>query len=463
MYSVVKAAVRFNSDMSPCFVSDVGAKQGDPSSSLLFLFFVNDILENINENIDDIFTINEKKLFMFLFADDAILFAHSPQALQHLLDDLNHYCAIWGLKVNTSKTKIMIFEKGRHTSHNFLFNGIPLEIVKNIKYLGIYFFKNGHIHRSQQKIAQQAAYPLHDLFIVFNQLDLDTNEKVKLFDSLVGSILNYGAAIIGDHESKNIELLHCKFLRKILCVKKSTNLDALYGETGRYPMKIQRKIIMFKYWVKLINLADSSLLKSIYNLLKADADNDISYDNTNWAYRIKTQLNELGLNYLWEQQNEIDINLHTIRTRILDTYKQSWYSNINNSNRLASYCIYKHKFEMENYLQYITNNKYRIALTKFRLSSSDLKIETGRYENTPREERICPHCLYHIVEDEYHFLFTCPKYYELRRTYLKPFFCRWPTMRKFELLMNSKNKKELTNLSKYLYYAFRLRNEQPEQ
>ena len=46
------------------FTSNIGVKQGDPSSSLMFLFFINDILANINLNIEGIFTIDEMKIFI---------------------------------------------------------------------------------------------------------------------------------------------------------------------------------------------------------------------------------------------------------------------------------------------------------------------------------------------------------------------------------------------------------------
>jgi hypothetical protein len=272
--------------------------------------------------------------------------------------------------------------------------------------------------------------------------------------------LNYGAEIIGDCEGKDIERIHCKFLRKILCVKKNTNLDGLYGETGRYPMRIQRMLIMFKYWTKILNLPDNTLLKSIYNLLKEDANANNTYNNSNWAYTIKKHLNELGLNYMWQYQNNTDINLQLIKTRILDQFKQSWYAKINNSSKLSSYNMYKHGFEIENYLHFISNDQFRIVLTKFRLSSHDLAIETGRYENKPREERLCTYCRLRVIEDEYHFLLVCPNYYELRRLFLKPYYCRWPTIQKFETIMSSKIKKDVLNLSKYLYYAFKQRNTQ---
>jgi len=50
---------------------------------------------------------------------------------------------------------------------------------------------------------------------------------------------------------KNIEKIHCKFLRKVLCVKTNTNLDGLYGELARFSMYIRQNILMIKYWPKI--------------------------------------------------------------------------------------------------------------------------------------------------------------------------------------------------------------------
>ena len=127
-----------------------------------------------------IISLDDVKLFILLFADDAVLFAHTPEALQSLLNDLHRYCNIWKLKVNTGKTKIMMFESGRHTSHDFIFYNAVLEVVSSFKYLGIWLFKNGHFNRKQKKIAQQSMFALHSLFIVFNQLDLSMQDKIKL-------------------------------------------------------------------------------------------------------------------------------------------------------------------------------------------------------------------------------------------------------------------------------------------
>ena len=120
MYSLAKSCVRYRSSTSRFFNSYNGLKRGDPSSPLLFMLFINDIVQNVNVGLDNIFTIDEMRLFLLLNADDAVVFAKSPEVLQSILHDIELYCTLWGLKINTRKTKAMIFEKGRHT-HTLIF------------------------------------------------------------------------------------------------------------------------------------------------------------------------------------------------------------------------------------------------------------------------------------------------------------------------------------------------------
>ena len=47
----------------------------------------------------------------------------------------------------------------------------------------------------------------------------------------------------------------------------------------------------------------------------------------------------------------------------------------------------------------------RLAVTKYRLSSHNLAIETGRWSRKQREERICPEC--RVMQDESHALAHC--------------------------------------------------------
>ena len=93
---------------------------------------------------------------MVLYADDAAVFAKSKETLQTLLNGIELYCGTLGLKISTKKTKVMIFERGRHTSCELVLNNVKLEVVDSFKYLGVHFFKNGNWFRPQKRLAQLA-------------------------------------------------------------------------------------------------------------------------------------------------------------------------------------------------------------------------------------------------------------------------------------------------------------------
>ena len=453
MYDSVKACVRYKNKRSQFFNIDAGVKQGDPLSPVLFILFINDILENILVGNNNTVSIDDINLFMLLYADDAVLFAKSPQILQHMLDKLYEYSCVWDLKVNTEKTKIMIFEKGRKTTADIFYNNTLLEVVDNFKYLGAMFYKNGSWNRTQKCLSEYGAFALHNLNRLFQNITLSNNEKFKLFDSLVGSVLSYACEVWGFHGAPDVERIHTRFCRSLLGVKKSTNLSALYSELGRKPLLAFRKLRIIRYWIKTIN-TDNVLLRNIYKMLYNDAANSNTYNGTNWAYQVKTLLYELGYNYVWDNQAILNkIPYLQIKQRILDTTDQNLITSINSSTKLQSYCIFKQDTEHEPYLNFIRLNKYKFALSRFRLSSHSLAIESGRYNNTPREERLCIHCNMNTIENEYHFLLVCPFYADLRRKYLSPYYCRWPTLNKFKSLMQNKTDTTVNKLSKFIYYA----------
>ena len=96
-----------------------------------------------------------------MYADDAVFFS---KTLQNMFYKLHDYSNEWGLKVNTDKTKIMIFEKGRKTDVHIYYNNIELEVVDSFKYLGIMFYKNGNWNRTQKCLAEYGSFALHNLY-----------------------------------------------------------------------------------------------------------------------------------------------------------------------------------------------------------------------------------------------------------------------------------------------------------
>lgn len=193
-------------------------------------------------------------------------------------------------------------------------------------------------------------------------------------------------------------------------------------------------------------------------MLKSDADIGLTNNSKNWTLQVKVLLQDLGLHDIWLNQQTQQIPFTLIKQRIYDMHNQTWYADVRNSPKLDSYCRYKHECLFESYLENIPVKKYRIALSKIRLSSHDLAIETGRYENTPREHRLCLFCNMNMIESEYHFILVCPFYIDIRKKYFKTYYNRWPTLQKFELLMSSNSKSTQINLSKYIYFAMKRRN-----
>jgi hypothetical protein len=92
-----------------------------------------------NETYDSMFNI-----LMLLYADDTVLLANTPESLQKSLDVLSDYCAEWKLKVNVDKTKIIVFSKVKSRNvYSFSYQGKPVEVVEDFRYLGVLFNFNG--------------------------------------------------------------------------------------------------------------------------------------------------------------------------------------------------------------------------------------------------------------------------------------------------------------------------------
>ena len=129
-----------------------------------------------------------------------------------------------------------------------------------------------------------------------------------------------------------------------------------------------------------------------------------------------------------------------------------------------SFNKYKFNIYLDPYLLNL-NPRFRIALSRFRISNHSLWIEKGRHMKPmiERDNRFCDFCKTEI-EDEHHFLLCCPLYGP-KRIILEN-VCRNTCNRydllnkdeKFIFIMSNEDKEVLKALGKYFSEGMRLRD-----
>ena len=263
-------------------------KQGEPLSSILFILFINDIVENI-----DFESLTESDLelltkYIILFADDFVLFTTSSVSLQAQVNSILCYSEKWGLTINVDKTKVCVFEK-RKSKHDcdIFINGRTVEIVDSFAYLGLKFYYTSNFIHAVRALNEQAQKAYHTLLKVFDKVSLDIKTKVSLFDSLVLPILLYGAEIWGVYSFKDIDKLHVRFLKYLLGVKQQTPNFAVLGEYGRLSLSVLCKQRALEFWSKIMS-KDQSPLRNIY----LDQCNNVA--GNCWSKRVHSIIDHLG-------------------------------------------------------------------------------------------------------------------------------------------------------------------------
>ena len=114
VYGKVLSCVRVNGEFTDMFDCPQGLRQGCVLSPTLFSIIINEIATSVaNEGKHGIQLLPGLiELFILLFADDLALLSCLPHGLQVQLDCVHRLCMELGLKINTEKSKIMVFRKG---------------------------------------------------------------------------------------------------------------------------------------------------------------------------------------------------------------------------------------------------------------------------------------------------------------------------------------------------------------
>ena len=432
MYTDSKVCTKTKTGVSESFIVKKGVLQGNILSPTLFNVFINDIREGLlHDHSPFINETSKSKISCLLYADDIVLLSTTKSGLQNQLDRLHEYCQSWGLSINRTKTKVVIFTKcDPQIAPIFSCGQDFIETVEEYKYLGVVFHKSGKFQKAEEHLAKQGNKAMHSLRRNVHGKEIKADVMLQLFDTLVSPILTYGSDIWfpfnqtsnsdwTDQFTKYLsskqpaENVHIRFCRSLLGMHNKTMKAPVLGELGRYSMAIQIIGQVLSFWIHIIEAKDDSYLKLAYE----DMLNWESHRRT-WINFTKNVLNSIGFSHVWFNQGTLSASRlkHSVVSKLKEQYINFWNKTKNGHSRLSFYNIVTDNYCLQTYLNECKVPKHRVALSRLRLSAHDLEIERGRYSNLAPNDRKCRLC--QAKEDELHFLDHCPLYENLRPKFL---------------------------------------------
>lgn len=440
MYNNVKICVRMGGKTGKHFDSDLGVKQGDPLSPLLFGLFI-DRLENLmNDALPGLgIKIAECVVKMLLYADDLVLFAESPADLQKMLDVLLDFCRCTSMNVNIKKSEAVIFNKAFETNTltSLFYDGKELALKSMFIYLGMVFDEDKGIKTSIARNIDKGRKAMYAVIRRCYQLGIaNVGLKCHLFDTMVKPILNYGCEVwgpasmcSGNHMNHGVqdvvERLHLSFIKQSLGVRATTCTASIMCELNREPVPLSWMRLIVGFWNKVQKRPEDDLvkmaMKESYELASLRGLNDC------WAAQFAKCLRREGVHL---QYNSL-LNANSITKSMHDR----WWCHITRGYLNYAYDVRGvpddvHKgFKHATYMKWFHSNStgkhhtfwYNLndfsqikAVAQFRLGSHWLNIERGRYTHSVRRsQRICKCCDMKDREDEVHLL-ACPMYFDIR-------------------------------------------------
>ena len=196
-----------------------------------------------------------------------------------------------------------------------------------------------------------------------------------------------------------------------------------------------------------MNGKQTKLSKWLSLLLLGEYDGGIHQHK--WIHFIKHILISVGRpDFLNKEviENPKSIKNHQISKTLSDLYVQEWHNKVTSSSKGKKYNLFKQDLNFEYYLIKL-NRKHCSSLLKIRLSNHRLLVETGRWKNTPLEDRKCILCSKHDISD---YLFVCDHFISDTKKYLSSYFYKSPNIIKFKELFSSANTRKLVKLSSFV-------------
>ena len=406
----------------------MGVKQGDCLSPTLFAIFINDLAKEVKDSgvgLDLNIGSNDSNieitfLNILLYADDIVLFADNELDLQSLLIIVELWCERWRLEVNLTKTNILHVRGSRklQSKFMFLFNKRPVPYCTFYKYLGCTINEYLDYNFTAGVQSDSAGRALSSIITkMIKNKGFPYSVYSILYHACVCSISEYGSEVFGFAQYDTTFKLHLRATRAFLGLPKNATSFGLVSELDWLLPQYQTQIKMIRQFGRILRTPNHRL---IYRVFKWDRHLNSSGAISTWSDEIRTILYDNDLAPLYDLQQIFPVKDVVSQLKSAMTIKQQNNVRIEceQKPKLRTFVTFKDYQNLPPHVGKPLSFLERKILSKLRLGILPIRLETGRYLRPalPEGQRLC-YCNNGEVESEFHVLFICHKYENLREAW----------------------------------------------
>ena len=389
----------FGNEVSDKFRTWTGIRQGATSSTLLFIGFIDDLVDYLEEHCPPEPMLDV--LNCLLHADDTAIVSTNRVLFVNKCNHMLDYFEANQLKLNFSKCEYLIIngkEEDPKTPLGLNYGALKYKSV--VKYLGMKISDSGSITAD---IIANINDKRPNVTIKFGNFcrknflaPLDT--KLTVLNTCVSASITYGCEVWGESKIPKLEAIYRQGLKTALSVRNNVNNEIVYTETGTLPLEVRITPQQLKFWLSINKIVQETPDHYIAKLVTAAA-------NTKYIKYYKNL-------------EESYTSIAECKSRLTDSLKSSCEDKIraaatDTDSRLGTYLtlnptlskpVFEDKLEFQ-----------RTCITRYRTGSHDLQIESGRLTGTARDQRLCMCCT--GIQTISHVLLHCPMLIEIREKY----------------------------------------------
>ena len=474
MYSNPKSRIILNDFETDYFDCPIGVKQGDCLSPTLFAIFINDLASEIKAldigvNIGDELVLN-----ILLYADDIVLLAESEADLQLLLFVVECWCKKWRLEINLTKTNILHVRPKRkqQSKFTFLFDMRPIAYCQSYKYLGANLNEFLDFDFTAEAQADAAGRSLSAVITkMIKNGGFPFSIYSLLYDVCVTSVSDYSAEIFGYTQYQPTLKLHLRAIRAFLGLPKNVTSCAALSEVDWLLPKYRGQIRMVRLYHRILKMEDCRLTKKVF--LWDRKLNDANVINS-WSSEIKSIFYSSGLNFSFNSSEIFPLKqtISQLKVKFAELQQSELKAECSTKPKLRTFNTFKDFSCLPSYVSKPLTFIQRKFISKTRTGCLSIRIELGRFSRPqlPENERICLACIVNPdlsivptpeIENEYHFIFECNRYKEIRDIWLSKLdlpsnFNNSQHCEKLQIVLNEQHNVKLT--AQFILDAYNIRS-----